>query len=118
MKHNKLNLIAVLCLLCGFAFAQTAQEAAVKKLIEPRLGENTKVDSVTKTPYSGLFEVRTGEDIVYTDEKAKYLFVGRVLDAKTYQDYTKDQTAATANASAIRCKRWITSRSTPLCIIF
>ncbi len=91
MKHNKLNLFAVLCLLCGFAFAQTAQEAAVKKLIEPRLGENTKVDSVTKTPYSGLFEVRTGEDIVYTDEKAKYLFVGRVLDAKTYQDYTKDR---------------------------
>src|SRR5207247_6542948 len=65
------------------------QEANVKKMIEPRLGEGAKVDSVTKTPYSGLYEVRTNGDIIYTDEKAEYLFVGRVLDTKTYQDYTK-----------------------------
>jgi thiol:disulfide interchange protein DsbC len=74
-------------LACG----ETVQEAAIKKLIEPRLGENAKVDSVTKTPYAGLFEVRTGGDIIYTDEKAKYLFVGRVVDTQTYQDYTKDR---------------------------
>jgi thiol:disulfide interchange protein DsbC len=71
------------------AFAETPQEANVKKLIEPRLGEGAKVDSVTKTPYSGLFEVRIGSDIVYTDAKAQYLFVGRVIDTKTYEDYTK-----------------------------
>ena len=79
----------MLALLSTVAAAETAQEAAVKKLIEPRMGEGAKVDSVQKTPYSGLFEVRIGSDIVYTDEKAQYLFVGRVLDAKTYQDYTK-----------------------------
>jgi thiol:disulfide interchange protein DsbC len=71
------------------AHAETAQEAAVKKMIEPRIGEGVKVDSVTKTPYSGLFEVRVGSDIFYTDANAKYLFVGRVLDTQTYQDYTK-----------------------------
>ena len=91
MKLKKISLYLLLSLVCGLGFAETAQEAVVKKLIGPRLGENIKVDSVTKTPYSGLYEVRTGEDIVYTDEKAKYLFVGRVLDAKTYQDYTKDR---------------------------
>jgi len=69
--------------------AETAQEAALKKLIEPRIGEGAKVHSVTKTPYSGLFEVRVGTDIFYTDAKAQYLFVGRVLDTTTYQDYTK-----------------------------
>jgi thiol:disulfide interchange protein DsbC len=47
------------------------------------------VDSVTKTPYSGLFEVRIGSEIVYTDANAQYLFVGRVLDTGTLQDYTK-----------------------------
>lgn len=71
------------------AIAETAQEAAIKKLIEPRIGEGAKVDSVVKTPYSGLFEVRIGSDIVYTDANAKYLFVGRVLDTRTFQDYTK-----------------------------
>lgn len=71
------------------AQAQTPQEAAIKKLIEPRLGEGAKVDSVTKTPYGGLYEVRIGSDIVYTDANAKYLFVGRILDTQTMQDYTK-----------------------------
>jgi thiol:disulfide interchange protein DsbC len=71
------------------ALALTPQEAAIKKMIEPRLGEGAKVDSVTKTPYGGLYEVRIGSDIVYTDANAKYLFVGRILDTQTMQDYTK-----------------------------
>jgi thiol:disulfide interchange protein DsbC len=28
-------------------------------------------------------------DIIYTDAKAQFLFVGRVVDTKTFQDYTK-----------------------------
>lgn len=88
-----INAVAFTALsLASFAsIAETPQEASIKKLIEPRLGENVKVDSVTKTPYGGLYEVRTGSDIIYTDEKAKYLFVGRVIDTKTYQDYTKER---------------------------
>ena len=89
MKLFKLAEAVLLSALTATVLAETAQEAAVKKLIEPRIGEGVKVQSVTKTPYSGLFEVRVGNDILYTDEKAKYLFVGRVLDTQTYQDYTK-----------------------------
>ena len=89
MAIRKIVAAGMLALLSTLAIAETAQEASVKKLIEPRIGDGAKVDSVIKTPYSGLFEVRIGSDIVYTDEKAQYLFVGRVLDAKTYQDYTK-----------------------------
>jgi thiol:disulfide interchange protein DsbC len=47
------------------------------------------VDSVRRTPYSGLFEVRVGSDIFYTDAKADYLFIGRIVNTKTYEDYTK-----------------------------
>lgn len=80
-------------LLSTAVFAETAQEAAVKKLVEPRLGQGVKVDSVTKTPYAGLFEVRVGTDILYTDEKAQYLFIGSVIDAQTSIDYTKARMA-------------------------
>ena len=76
------------------AIAQTqngSQEAAIKKLIEPRLGNDAKVQSVSKTPYAGLYEVRIDNDIVYTDAKAQYLFVGRVINSQTYQDYTKER---------------------------
>jgi thiol:disulfide interchange protein DsbC len=90
MKLLSIAAAALLAFGAAGASAQT-QEASIKKLIETRLGEGTKVDSVTKTPYSGLFEVRIGGDILYTDAKADYLFVGRILDAKTHKDYTKSR---------------------------
>ncbi|WP_353155752.1 DsbC family protein [Herminiimonas fonticola] len=89
MNIFKAAIAVVLGLSFATAFAETAQEAAVRKAIEPRLGDDAKVVSVTKTPYSGLFEVQVNGDIIYTDAKAQYLFVGRVVDTKTYQDYTK-----------------------------
>ena len=82
-------LAMILSMLSIIASAQTPQEAAIKKLIEPRLGEGVKVDSVTKTPYAGLFEVRIGSEILYTDEKAQYIFVGNVIDAQNQTNYTK-----------------------------
>jgi thiol:disulfide interchange protein DsbC len=88
-RATRLAIAGLLSLAAMAASAETTQEGAVRKLVEPRLGEGATVDSVTKTPYSGLYEVRTGGDIIYTDDKAQYLFVGRVLDAKTYKDYTR-----------------------------
>jgi len=89
MKFTKLLATGLLALVAGTAIAETAQEAAIRKTIEPRLGENVKVDSVTKTPYAGLYEVRIGSDIFYTDAKADYLFIGRVINTKTFEDYTR-----------------------------
>ncbi|MGN6389514.1 MAG: DsbC family protein [Burkholderiaceae bacterium] len=83
--------VAVLALTVASAFAETKQETAVRKLIEPRLGSDAKITSVTATPYSGLFEVRVGNDILYTDAKAQYLFIGRVVNATTFEDYTRQR---------------------------
>jgi thiol:disulfide interchange protein DsbC len=38
-----------------------------------------------------LFEVRVGGDIIYTDEKAQFLFVGNVVDAKSGTNYTRNR---------------------------
>jgi thiol:disulfide interchange protein DsbC len=69
--------------------AETTAEKRVRKLVEPRMGENIKVDSVTRTPYAGMYEVRTNGDIFYTDDTARYLFVGKVMDLTTLQDLTR-----------------------------
>lgn len=71
------------------ANAETKLEAQVKKLVEPKMGANIKVDSVKKTPYAGLYEISTNGDIFYTDEKAEYLIIGRVVETKNYQDLTR-----------------------------
>ncbi|GAA4033739.1 DsbC family protein [Actimicrobium antarcticum] len=93
MNMLKPVLVVSLLLASAFVVAQTAApnstEAKIKKLIEPRLGEGAVVESVRKTNYSGLYELHVGGDILYTDEQAKYLFVGRVLDSKSFKDYTK-----------------------------
>ncbi len=79
--------------------AETPDEARVHKLVEPRMGNNVKVDAVEKTPYGGLYEIRTGGDIFYTDANARYMFVGKVVDLGTLQDLTR---ARTDELAAIR----------------
>ncbi len=51
------------------AEAADSTEATIKKLIEPRLGKDAKVDAVTKTPYAGLYEIQIDGDVIYTDAK-------------------------------------------------
>jgi thiol:disulfide interchange protein DsbC len=99
MRWTKM-VAALAGLLCSAQLcAETPTEARIRKLVEPRMGEHIKVDSVTRTPYGGMYEVRTNGDIFYTDEAARYLFVGKVMDLTTLQDLTR---ARVDQISAIR----------------
>lgn len=95
MKKNLINVaLSAMVLMSAGALAQTpAQiEANIKKAISSNIGSGVKVDSVIKTPYGGLYEVRMGNEIVYTDEKAKYIFVGSIIDVKGTTNFTKQRT--------------------------
>ena len=63
-------------------------ETIIKRTLEGRLG-GAKIDAVSKTPYLGMYEVRLGSEILYTDEKMTYIFSGNVIDAKTMQNLTE-----------------------------
>ena len=68
-----------------------ADEASLKKAIEAAYPK-FKVESVTKTPYSGLYEVFMGGQIVYADEKLNFLIAeGRLVDPKTKKDITGER---------------------------
>lgn len=70
--------------------ADTFSESELKQRLEARLEGGAKIESVTKTPYAELYEVRTNNgEVIYTDAKAQYLFIGHVVDAQTHQDYTQ-----------------------------
>jgi thiol:disulfide interchange protein DsbC len=68
-----------------------ADEAGLKKTIEaayPKL----KVQSVTKTPYSGLYEVFLDGQIIYTDDKFSFLIVeGKVIDPMSKRNLTGER---------------------------
>lgn len=81
----------LLVLTVASACAETPQDSEVKKLIEQNLGEGTHIDEVKPTPYAGLYEVRTGNNIIYTDAKGQYVFAGQIFDAKTKQNLTQER---------------------------
>lgn len=94
MRITRLSKIAVLfvsAMMAACAGAENPTEANIKKLIEPRLGTGVKVDSVKETPYAGLYEVRIGDEIRYTDKTATYLMVGHIFNMKTSQDLTQER---------------------------
>jgi thiol:disulfide interchange protein DsbC len=65
-----------------------ASETDIKKAIETFL-DGTKVDEVRKLPDLGLYEVRLGNDVVYTDEKATFIMSGNLIDIKTRKNLTQ-----------------------------
>ncbi len=70
------------------ANAAFASEASIRSAMQKRFPYQ-KLISVTKTPYSGLYEVVFEDQLVYTDEKLNYLFSGNVIDMRTMQNLTE-----------------------------
>ena len=66
-------------------------EANIKRIMEARMRPGTVIDAVTRTPFFGLFEVRIGSEIVYTDEKVTYIFHGNVLDGRNMDNLTQER---------------------------
>jgi thiol:disulfide interchange protein DsbC len=64
-------------------------EASVKTAIEAKLG--TKVSSVTRSPYLGLYEVYADGQILYTDEKLTAILAGTLIDGKTMKNVTAER---------------------------
>ncbi len=67
-----------------------SNDAAFRKTIEGRLG--VKIDSITKSPYLGLYEVFAEGEIIYTDEKASAFILGATLvDSMTMKNVTQER---------------------------
>lgn len=88
MIKSKLAALLAMGLITSCVGAETTVEANIKKAVEPRLS-GAKIESVRATPYAGLYELRVGGDILYTDKKGEYLFIGNVYELKTSRDLTR-----------------------------
>ena len=87
---QKLNSLLAISLLALSQFA-LADEASLKKALEAAYPK-FKIESVIKTPYTGLYEVFMGGQIIYTDEKLTFLIAeGRLVDPKTKKDITGER---------------------------
>lgn len=73
-----------------FSLAAIADEAEIRRTMEAKLG--TKVESVAKSGYLGLYEVYADGNIFYTDDKVTAIMVGaQLIDARSMKNVTDER---------------------------
>jgi thiol:disulfide interchange protein DsbC len=76
------------------AAAALANEAAIRKALEPKLG-GARIETVSPTPIPGLFEVqlRTAEglQVIYSDATGNYAIQGSLYDFRADRNLTEER---------------------------
>ena len=80
-----------------------ANEPAVRQAILAKFPKMT-VDSVTKTPFQGIYEVVLDGQVYYTDEKASYVFSGSLIDMRGREPRNLPQETTNKMASSALAK--------------
>jgi thiol:disulfide interchange protein DsbC len=76
------SLIIVFSLLFALATAVAqADEAGIKQAFQKKFAHAT-VESVTPTPFTGIYEVVFNGQVAYTDEKLSFVFIGSLYDLR------------------------------------
>ena len=86
------RLLACAAALC-FALPALAQEAAIRKALTERLPSFPQIDEVRESPMKGLYEVRVGTDIFYSDAAGNHLIEGHLIDTRTKSNLTEARIA-------------------------
>ena len=73
------------------AACASAGEAEIRKNLPARLPEIGTIDEVRPAPIKGLFEVRAGNRILYTDAKGDFVLRGDLIDARTARNLTEER---------------------------
>jgi thiol:disulfide interchange protein DsbC len=95
MAHSKhpLRHLAVAAAAAAFAGIAAADDAAIRKNIAERMPDFPKIDEIVKTPIPGIYEIRFGADIYYTDEQGNYVFDGQLIETKSRESLTDSRVA-------------------------
>ena len=86
-----LRSLTLLALAAAMAWPVAAQEAVIRKNLAERLPDFPKIDEVSKTPIPGLWEVRIGNELLYTDEQGNHVIQGTVFDTRNKVNLTEQR---------------------------
>lgn len=75
-------------IMSAIAHSALANEESIKKVIGANYPK-IKIQSISKTPIPGIYEIYIGGQIIYSDENAEHIFAqARLVDTKSKQDVT------------------------------
>jgi thiol:disulfide interchange protein DsbC len=89
MRLRIASLVALAGLVLATAFAH-ADEASLRKAFAAKFPK-AQVQSITKLPYLGLYEVVIDGEILYTDEDFDYLIDGNIIATKGMTNLTEQR---------------------------
>ena len=69
----------------------SANENDIRKTLVERFPNMPKIDEVRSTPMAGIWEVRIGNDLMYSDAKGTYLLQGAMIDTATRRNLTEER---------------------------
>ena len=82
-------LLATLALL--LPLSAPANEAVIRKSLAEKLTDFPKIDEVKPSPMPGLWEVRIGSEVRYTDPTGSFLIEGDLIDLKAMRNLTQER---------------------------
>lgn len=81
--------------LAALTSGAVADESAVRRLIQSRIGADANIEKIERVPGSSLYEVAVrgpnGPQLFYVDERASVIVVGHVLDGKSGRNLTEER---------------------------
>ncbi|KQV86585.1 DsbC family protein [Pelomonas sp. Root1237] len=89
MSSTFLRLLAGL--LVAISLPALANDAVIRKALAERMPNAPKVDEIRPAPMPGLWEVRIGNEVRYTDATGSFLIEGELYDLKAKKNLTEER---------------------------
>jgi thiol:disulfide interchange protein DsbC len=95
-RHQRQRVIgvAVAALLSAAAWMARADEATIRRNLPTRLPDLPTIDEVRAAPVPGLWEVRLGHEVIYTDGEARFVLEGDLIDTRSRVNLTEQREEA------------------------
>lgn len=91
MKPALLARRSLLALALVLPLLASAQEDAIRKNLAEHVPMLQNIDEVRATPMKGLYEIRVGKEVLYTDAEGNFLIQGMLLDTRAQKNLTQER---------------------------
>jgi thiol:disulfide interchange protein DsbC len=71
------------------ALIASADEAAIRRNLPLRLPDLPAIDEVRRAPVPGLWEIRLGSEVIYSDGEGSFVFEGDLIDTRAKVNLTE-----------------------------
>jgi thiol:disulfide interchange protein DsbC len=82
---------ALLLVAPGYAAGDAGVEATIRGTLAKRLPNLPHIDEITRSPVPGLWELRLGSQIIYSDSQGRFVIEGEIMDTARHANLTQER---------------------------